>query len=182
MTNKKKTILAITTLIAVTLVIFVFQSVVKFMTEDSIMTVEGCPYFMGEQLGRDAYFEECKGVISILKNNICDCFWVNDDMHNYHIVSAENEKNYKFVDMNLYLYHTIDKNDPDKYLTFKGDGKSFHPRDFFVTGELKKFMFESVEEIPQYYKINSESGEVETFVNIDDAPENDKEIFSKLGS
>lgn len=94
-----------------------------------------------------------------------------------------------FVDMeaspSLNVLHEIDKyieNDPYVYLIGYHDGYASDDVGPFsmrmpVTGET--IYYQTVEEIPQYFIVNYRTAEFKMYVNLEDVPEGDQEVFNK---
>ena len=180
MTNKKKIIIIFSLLASLFVIFFLYISVFNFFLGKNEMTVQECPYFNGKRLGRDAYFNECKGVISVLNNNICNCMMIYDDLHDFFVTEVKSKKQYLFTDKYMYIYTPIDKNNSESYFNFTADGKKYHTSDFFINGKVKMFMYDKIDDIPQFIKIDLTSGSTEIYTSIEKITGTDSQLFSSL--
>ncbi|MBT7228746.1 hypothetical protein HN859_04470, partial [Candidatus Parcubacteria bacterium] len=138
-----------------------------------------------DRSGTDVSFQNCFGLINIDKDKISGYYRIWDDKHNYNVVSILDLDQYLLKDQKIYIYDKLDYGNPQKYFsTILGDGNNselLYLRSFLKDGNLENFQYRSMEEIPSYFIIDINTGEISLYKTYDEMLEEDKIIFKEIG-
>jgi|SRR3989339_270104 len=120
-------------------------------------------------------FIDCHGVITITDSWDVDYISLKDHIHDYEIARIYNMEQFTYVADKIFVINRK---------TIKGtisDGtKIRYYQELFQDGQLETNYYDSISNIPTYLVINYVSGEVETYSNIDEAPQEYKQYFLEI--
>ena len=120
-------------------------------------------------------FIECYGVVVITDAWDEDYLSLSDHVHNYEIARIHNQDQYRYINGKLYV---INK----KYIENSSSNniKITYYQKLFQNNKLNENPYDFIYSIPTYLVIDTQSGEVKAYKNIDKAPQLEQGYFREL--
>lgn len=120
-------------------------------------------------------FIECYGVISITDGWLSDYISLDDHIHKYEIAGIDNINQYIHTDDKIFVInrHLMEGSSSDGI-------KTTYYLDFFQNGKLATNDYDSISDTPTYLIVDTKTGEVEAYKNIDEVPQEYRNNFAEL--
>lgn len=120
-------------------------------------------------------FLDCHGVITITDGWDMDYISLRDHIHKYEVARVYSLDQYKIVGELLYVINRK---------TIQGSSsngvRTLYYQRLFQNGNIIEYSYSNVSEIPTYIVINYKSGDARAYKSIDQAPGDEKSVFSEL--
>ncbi len=120
-------------------------------------------------------YVDCSGVVAINDGWDMDHISIRDHIHDYEIARVYNQDQYIFAEGKLSVINR-------KYIeNSASDGvETTYYQRLFQNGEIVRHPYSAISEIPAYLSVDTQTGEVNAYSNIDDVPKNDQKYFLEI--
>lgn len=117
-------------------------------------------------------FIECSGVVAINDGWDIDYISIRDHVHDYSIAHVYNRNQYVFAEGKLFVINR-------EYIeNSASDGvETTYYQTLFQNGKMVDHPYSAISEIPTYLSVDVQTGEVNSYNNIDEVPKENKEYF-----
>ena len=127
----------------------------------------------------DIGFYDCYNniAIDIERTEDSAIYSLQDIKHEYSIISFETSHQYQLVGDIIYVFNATGG---VGYYFIDQNGKQYYFDDYLVDGQMQSFDYNTIDEIPRYFAIDTITGNVRLYNNISDVPIQEGAIFQEL--
>lgn len=140
-----------------------------------------CPTLDTEKYaGPDFAFEDCHNNIAIEISYVSKAhFRLYDITHQYPIVGFKTFDSYRLIADTMYVF-----NKPKEEVSYSYDidenGKKRYLEEYFVNGEMKFFYYDTIDQMPRYFVIDTITGNVRLYRTLSEASLDEQSIFQEI--
>ncbi len=140
--------------------------------------VKDCPIINLGRYGKDFDFFDCHNTIAIDKwlYDQVTIYSLWDIQHKYYVVGFRSFDQYRL--MNDIMYVVNHSKDSDSYIAF--GGIKYYDEEYFINGEMKTFYHTSIETMPNYFAIDTVTGNVRPYKMLSEVPVAEQSIFQEI--
>ena len=140
-----------------------------------------CPALNTEKYaGPDFAFEDCHNNIAIEISYVSKAhFRLYDIAHQYPIIGFKTFDFYRLVDDIMYVFSKHKEGGSYSY-DVDENGKKRYLAEFFVDGEKKFFYYDTVDQMPRYFAIDTVTGNVRPYRELNEVPVAEQPIFQEI--
>lgn len=119
---------------------------------------------------------DCYGILSIERSGIdvAPLFQMRDHKHNYGITFLNSSKQYRISGDYLFVKRH------EKNIGFELVSRKYMVWQVTESGEREILDYDQKEDVPTYLKVDYRTGVVTSYLNYDQMPEEDKNVFQQL--